>query len=89
MVRSDAALSPNCNDFDFFDPAPESATAFYEFLYDLGQSYGMFSYEPDFLNQNHNCVPRFIAEVGAAATVFGAQVRRAGRLGGCEFSRRR
>ena len=31
---------------DFYDPAPESAVAFYEFLYDLGQSYGMFSYEP-------------------------------------------
>jgi hypothetical protein len=33
----------------------------------------MFSFEPDFLNQNHNCVPRFISEVGAAAAFFEGQ----------------
>jgi hypothetical protein len=72
MVRSDPSL-PECSGFDFWDPAPEDAVAFYEFLYDLGTSYGMFSYEPDFLNSNHNCVPRFISEIGAAETVFRAQ----------------
>ncbi len=80
MVRSDPTL-PECNGFDFYDPAPESAVAFYEALYDLGESYGMFSYEPDFLNQNHNCVPRFITEVGAAETVFTGQTSVALRRG--------
>ena len=28
----------------------------------------------DFLNQNHNCVPRFLEEVGAAAAFFDGQV---------------
>ena len=27
----------------------------------------------DFLNQNHNCVPRFVSEVGAASAFFGGQ----------------
>jgi len=57
----------------FWDASPEGAVEFYEFLFSLGQDYGMFSYEPDFLNANHLCVPRFIEEVGAADAFFGAQ----------------
>jgi hypothetical protein len=33
----------------------------------------MTMYEPDFLNANHVCVPRFIEEVGAAEMFFGGQ----------------
>ena len=72
MVRSDTSL-PGCSHMDFFDAAPEDAVRFYEFLYSLGQDYGMTMYEPDFLNANHVCVPRFIEEVGAADMFFSAQ----------------
>jgi hypothetical protein len=30
-------------------------------------------FEPDFLNQNHNCMPQFISQVGAAEGFFGGQ----------------
>jgi hypothetical protein len=33
----------------------------------------MTMYEPDFLNANHVCVPRFIEEIGAAEMFFGGQ----------------
>jgi len=72
MVKSDTSL-PGCGDMSFWDPSPEGAVEFYEFLFGLGQDYGMTMYEPDFLNANHVCVPRFIEEVGAAEMVFGAQ----------------
>jgi hypothetical protein len=72
MVRSDTSL-PGCGDMDFWDAAPEASRLFYDFLFDLGQSYGMTMFEPDFLNQNHNCQPRFISEIGAAEGFFGGQ----------------
>lgn len=72
MIRSDPTL-PGCNDFDFYDAAPEESRAFYEFLFDLGQDYGMTMFEPDFLNANHLCVPRFIEEIGAADAFFAGQ----------------
>ena len=46
MVRSDTTL-PGCDHMDFFDAAPEDAVRFYEFLFSLGQDYGMTMYEPD------------------------------------------
>ena len=72
MLRSNTKL-PGCDSMDFYDAAPEDAVRFYEFLFDLGQSYGMTMFEPDFLNANHLCVPRFIEEVGAADAFFGGQ----------------
>ena len=72
MVRSDTSL-PGCGDMDFWDAAPESSRLFYDYLFDLGQSYGMTLFEPDFLDANHNCQPRFISEVGAAEGFFGGQ----------------
>jgi hypothetical protein len=72
MVRSDKTL-PGCGDMDFYDAAPEDSRRFYQFLLGLGQDYGMTMFEPDFLNANHVCVPRFIEEVGAAATFFDGQ----------------
>jgi hypothetical protein len=72
MVRSDTSL-PGCNHMDFYDAAPEASRDFYEFLLSLGQDYGMTMFEPDFLNANHVCVPRFIEQVGAAAMFFDGQ----------------
>ena len=72
MIRSDTTL-PGCSNFDFYDASPESSRDFYDFLFDLGATYGMTMFEPDFLNQNHNCQPRFISEVGAAEAFFGGQ----------------
>ena len=72
MVKSDTSL-PGCDSMSFWDASPEGAVEFYEFLFGLGQDYGMTMYEPDFLNANHVCVPRFIEEVGAADMFFGAQ----------------
>ena len=77
MVRSDTTL-PGCHDFDFYDAAPEDAVRFYEYLFGLYNTPGsaspiMTMFEPDFLNANHQCVPRFIQEVGAADAFFGAQ----------------
>ena len=72
MVRSDTKL-PGCGDFDFYDAAPDSSRLFYDFLFDLGVSYGMEWFEPDFLNANHMCVPAFIEHVGAADAFFDGQ----------------
>lgn len=72
MIRSDTTL-PGCNSMDFYDAAPEESRAFYEFLLGLGSDYGATMFEPDFLNANHVCVPRFIEEVGAAVMFFDGQ----------------
>jgi hypothetical protein len=40
MIRSDTSL-PGCNGFDFYDASPEGSRAFYDYLFDLGASYGM------------------------------------------------
>lgn len=72
MVKSDTTL-PGCGDMSFWDASPEGSVQFYEFLLGLGQDYGMTMFEPDFLNANHVCVPRFIEEVGAADMFFGGQ----------------
>jgi len=40
MIRSDTTL-PGCNGFDFYDASPEGSRAFYDYLFDLGASYGM------------------------------------------------
>lgn len=72
MVRSNTKL-PGCNSMDFYDATPEESRTFYEFLFDLGQDYGMTMFEPDFLNANHVCVPRFIEEIGAADGFFSGQ----------------
>jgi hypothetical protein len=65
FVASNPAL-PSCEGFAFKDVAPEDSLRFYEFFFALGQSYGMTSFETDFVNQNLNCVERFLREVGAA-----------------------
>jgi hypothetical protein len=65
MVKSDVSL-PNCGDFAFLDPSPSDSRKFYDWLFDLGQNAGMMSYEPDFMNQNYNCIPDFQKDVTSA-----------------------
>ena len=44
-------LPLGCNDFSFMDAAPEESEAFYLWLFEMGKSVGMVSWEPDFMNQ--------------------------------------
>ena len=67
MVTSDTSL-PGCKDFLFKDPAPEESRRFYDWLYAYGKAFGMVSYEPDFMNQNYNCMPTFTKDTTSAVT---------------------
>jgi len=59
MVSSDTTL-PGCGDYAFEDVAPDQSREFYDWFFASGKEVGMFSFEPDFMNQNYNCVPDFI-----------------------------
>ena len=48
---------------------PEESRAYYDDFFARGKADGMASFEPDFMNQNYNCVPDFI-ESATAATVW-------------------
>ena len=56
MVVTDSSL-PECSNFNFKSPSPTSSAKFYNWLFEMGISMGMESFEIDFLNQNYNCVP--------------------------------
>ena len=56
MVVTDSSL-PECSNFNFKSPSPTSSAQFYNWLFEMGISMGMESFEIDFLNQNYNCVP--------------------------------
>eukprot|EP00117_Sycon_ciliatum_P018384 scpid44594/ scgid17018/ len=58
MVQSNNSL-PGCKMFVFKDAAPDTAYDFYTWLFHYGKAMGMVSFEPDFLNQNYNCMPAF------------------------------
>ena len=66
-VRSNPSL-PGCNGYDFWDIEPSMSEVFYDWLFSTGKSAGMVSYEPDFMNQNRNCMPAFRRTVGGATT---------------------
>ena len=72
MARSNTSL-PGCNGMDFYLPTPEDSFSFYSFLFDLGLSYGMRLFEPDFLNAAHTCRPDLLRAVGAAEGFFAGQ----------------
>ena len=57
-VRSNTSL-PGCKNFDFWDVAPKDSRDFYDWFFAKGVAVGMTSFEPDFMNQNRNCVPEF------------------------------
>ena len=65
-VSSDPTL-PGCDGFAFENVEPSQSRAFYDWFLDKGvQNAGMVSFETDFMNQNHNCVPDFIHNATAA-----------------------
>jgi hypothetical protein len=67
-VVSDPTL-PGCDNYSFENVEPSQSRAFYDWFLDKGvQNAGMVSFETDFMNQNHNCVPDFIQNATAAET---------------------
>ena len=58
-VSSDTTLE-GCGDFSFLDVAPAQSRTFYDWFFAKGKAVGMASFEPDFMNQNYNCVPDFV-----------------------------
>ncbi|KAJ1449132.1 hypothetical protein M885DRAFT_573240 [Pelagophyceae sp. CCMP2097] len=58
-VRSDETLQ-GCHGYDFVDVSPEASRDFYAEFFDRGIGAGMVAFEPDFMNQNANCVPAFL-----------------------------
>jgi len=67
-VSSDATL-PGCSGYDFQNIEPSQSKAFYDWFLGKGEKMaGMVSFETDFMNQNHNCVPEFIRSATGAET---------------------
>ena len=66
-VRSNSSL-PGCEGYDFWDINPSMSEVFYDWLFSTGKSVGMVSYEPDFMNQNRNCMPVFRRTLDGATT---------------------
>ncbi len=61
--RDKVALSPG-----FQDVEPSQSLEFYRWFFAKGQDAGMVSFEPDFMNQNYNCVPDFVESADNART---------------------
>ena len=64
-VVSDRSL-PGCDSYAFQDVSPSQSRAFYDWFFEKGKAIGMISYEPDFMNQNFNCVRDFVESATAA-----------------------
>mmetsp|Transcript_10641 Transcript_10641/g.15869 ORF Transcript_10641/g.15869 Transcript_10641/m.15869 type:complete len:561 (+) Transcript_10641:185-1867(+) len=64
-VVSDETLD-QCQGFMFQDVTPAQSLDFYTSFFSRGKNAGMESFEPDFMNQNYNCVPEFIQQAGLA-----------------------
>ena len=62
---SDTTL-PGCGSYFFKVPTVADAPAFYEQLFARGAAAGMASFEPDFMNQNYNCMPEFVEDTTTA-----------------------
>lgn len=56
----------------------------YLFLHDQGLKVNMVSFEPDFMNQNYNCVPEFVNNANASRT-FQLGMSEAGDLSRIQF----
>mmetsp|Transcript_37414 Transcript_37414/g.82037 ORF Transcript_37414/g.82037 Transcript_37414/m.82037 type:complete len:879 (-) Transcript_37414:48-2684(-) len=65
-VTSDPSV-PGCNDYNFWDANSNNSKDFYDWFFAKGTAVGMVSFEPDFMNQNRNCVPDFRRSVDGAA----------------------
>ena len=66
-VVSDTTLD-GCGSYGFQDVEPAQSRQFYDWFFAKGQDVGMVSFEPDFMNQNYNCVPEFVRSATAANT---------------------
>jgi hypothetical protein len=64
-VKSSLKL-PGCSYYGFQDIAPSESREFYDWFFAKGIDAGMASFEPDFMNQNYNCVPAFVESATAA-----------------------
>eukprot|EP01060_Flectonema_neradi_P001954 TRINITY_DN1119_c2_g1_i1.p1 TRINITY_DN1119_c2_g1~~TRINITY_DN1119_c2_g1_i1.p1 ORF type:complete len:771 (+),score=173.81 TRINITY_DN1119_c2_g1_i1:44-2314(+) len=64
-TRSDTNIS-GCGSYDFWDVTHTQSRDFYNWFFQKGIDAGMASFEPDFMNQNYNCVPEFIESVDAS-----------------------
>jgi hypothetical protein len=63
--QSDITL-PGCGGFGFQDVIANQSLDFYRWFYKKGVETGMVSFEPDFMNQNYNCVKEFVESAGLA-----------------------
>eukprot|EP00041_Stephanoeca_diplocostata_P032956 m.1075300 g.1075300 ORF g.1075300 m.1075300 type:complete len:922 (-) comp24239_c0_seq10:1896-4661(-) len=73
LMNSDSSL-PGCSGspaYAFKTPAPDTAFEFYKWFMEFGQrTWGMTSFEPDFMHQNTICVREFLENVSATETWF-------------------
>ena len=63
-VTSNTAID-GCNGYAFKDVTPSESRKFYDWFFEKGVNAGMVSFEPDFMNQNYNCVDEFIESASA------------------------
>ena len=66
-VVSDTSID-GCSFYGFQDVTPAESLEFYRWFFAKGQDAGMVSFEPDFMNQNYNCVPDFVESAENART---------------------
>jgi hypothetical protein len=73
-------LTTACKVFDFLQISPGQSYDFYHYLFQQGTTYGMTSFEIDFVNQILNCVPEFQSRVQTAEDVFNGMALAADHL---------
>ena len=64
-VQSDVNQT-GCGSYAFWDVTPKQSKDFYKWFFAKGVAVGMKSFEPDFMNQNYNCMPAFTESVDAS-----------------------
>ena len=67
FLASDTSL-PGCGGYSFKNVAPDKAFEFYSWFLQQGREGGMVAFEPDFLQQNHQCLPAFRSNLSAMPT---------------------
>jgi hypothetical protein len=55
-----------CSFYGFQDVSPGESREFYDWFFAKGIAVGMESFEPDFMNQNYECVPAFVESATAS-----------------------
>ena len=67
FTAADESL-PGCDGYRFKNVAPNAARSFYEYFLAQGKRGGMVAFEPDFMQQNYQCVREYIEELNAMPT---------------------